>query len=207
MSRLTKQKNPVVRFECIPLPEGSVIPEGFVVPGAVDVEGKAPAEAVWEDWKGYQMDKMTVGDVLDDWDEGVKVKGVGPDRLASQHGSGARIAPLSFLELGVGQKLQGWRGPNARKMVFNLKRIIYAVHALRTGTSWSQQEGEAAPATATLDDAIKKLQDMGSVSKLANTVLKSKQQCTPTQYEAMLQRSNRLGELSMRSSEWSPSAP
>lgn len=52
MSRLTKQKNPAVRFECIPLPEGSVIPEGFVVSGAVDVEGKAPAEAVWDDWEG-----------------------------------------------------------------------------------------------------------------------------------------------------------
>jgi hypothetical protein len=199
MPQLSKQSKPSVSWECIHLSQESGF-RGWVIPGATEGEDRAPKEVVWEKWMGYQLEAMTVRDVIDDWDVGVKVKGVGPERRACEHGERRRIAPLRFLELGGGEGLRRWRGPNARQKVLFLKRIVYAVFAYVMGVPL--KEGGEAPAALPLDDAIAKVQEMGSVSQLANTIL-PKKQSKPSDFEVYSRQRNLLEILSKPSTEWS----
>ena len=191
-------------------------PSSFIstwrVPGARTAQGQFPEER-WGRWKGYDPSSVTVWDVLDDWDVGVKISPaegfvLTQEPRACEHGAGPRIAPLGFLELyadGEHKVSQFWRGGEdekkrgeIKKQVHFWKRVVYAVHMLVMGNPF--QVGAEAQGPMSRDNAVKALEEMipsgGTLSKLVNNMLPEKQM-TPSKYE-----DGRIKELMEPSSSW-----
>lgn len=185
------------------------------VPGARAAQGEFPEEQ-WSTWKGYDPSSVTVRDVLDDWDVGVKISAAAglihtQEPRASEHGAGPRIAPLRFLELygdGGHKVSQFWRGGEVervkgevKKGVHFWKRVVYAVHMMVMGNSF--QRGAEVRGPMSREDAIKALEQMvppgGTLSKLVNNVL-PKMQMAPSKYEECTE--GRVKELMEPSTSW-----
>eukprot|EP00798_Chlamydomonas_sp_ICE-L_P018886 gene18886-25444_t len=141
--------------------------------------------------------KVTLDEVLGDWDTGVLSK------------DGVRIAPLRILEHTILKKVWRWKGAGntVGKNVMYWKVIVYALHRRVTGRSRTDASTVHAPMDlkAAKDDLQSRI-GLGSLSGVARGLLEGSpkvgREWTPDQYETQVLLTEKDRFSLMTSSEW-----
>ncbi len=154
----------------------------------------------------FSTSTSSIRDVLDDWDNGVKVvisyPGRDQPKAAEHHVESydteqckpkdkATIAPLRFLE--CNEKIKHcWRAKNCRQHIQRIKTIVYALHKRVLGMPYNKTDADAnvARPPMSLQSAIEELTNytnskldlVSTVSMLASTKIQ-KIQWTASDYE------------------------
>eukprot|EP00955_Chlamydomonas_euryale_P061270 357967-Chlamydomonas_euryale.AAC.2 len=197
------KQRPTVKPVDVELPTTVTFNSSWDIPNSVGA-GKSQR---WDSWHGYQLQSMTMADVLDDWSVGVKVSPRRPEHAeppAADHGNSHRIAPLCFLELAHPAIAAAWRTGQVRKVVMMIKALVYAVHMRVFGLPFSITDMPKPPMP--LLDAANDVMTLDgktmTLSRLANKGLKH--QWTPINYEKYLAEQGLLKTLLMPTNTWGP---